>query len=103
MLVGVEMAGTPGAGLHLIEYQGGMMAIAEGTQRLQERRVRRITPPSPIIGSTITAQVREIAAVTASISFRADGYALRQRSIIAGIFRLAANGDGEQRAAGRRG
>ncbi len=40
MLVGVEMAGTPGAGLHLIEYQGGMMAIAEGTQRLQERRVR---------------------------------------------------------------
>ncbi len=41
MLVGVEMAGTPGAGLHLIEYQGGMMAIAEGTQRLQERRVRR--------------------------------------------------------------
>ncbi len=69
MLVGVEMAGTPGAGLHLIEYQGGMMAIAEGTQRLQERRVRRDHPPSPIIGSTITAQVREeIAAVTASIS-----------------------------------
>ncbi len=29
MLVGVEMAGTPGAGLHLIEYQSGMMAIAE--------------------------------------------------------------------------
>lgn len=27
------------------------------------------------------------------------GNALRQRSIIAGIFRLAANGDGEQRAA----
>lgn len=44
MLVGVEMAGTPGAGLHLIEYQGGMMAIAEGTQRLQERRVRRDHP-----------------------------------------------------------
>ncbi len=44
MLVGVEMAGTPGAGLHLIEYQSGMMAIAEGTQRLQERRVRRDHP-----------------------------------------------------------
>lgn len=69
MLVGVEMAGTPGAGLHLIEYQGGMMAIAEGTQRLQNAGSAGITPPSPIIGSTITAQVREeIAAVTASIS-----------------------------------
>ena len=44
MLVGVEMAGTPGAGLHLIEYQGGVMAIAEGAQRLEERRVRRDHP-----------------------------------------------------------
>ncbi len=70
MLVGVEMAGTPGAGLHLIEYQGGMMAIAEGTQRLQERRVRRDHPAfADNRCSTITAQVREeIAAVTASIS-----------------------------------
>jgi hypothetical protein len=43
--------------------------IAQFAQRLQERRVAGITPPSPIIGSTITAQVREeIAAVTASIS-----------------------------------
>lgn len=76
MLVGVEMAGTPGAGLHLIEYQGGMMAIAEGTQRLQERRVRRDHPAfadnrldDHRAGARITAQVREeIAAVTASIS-----------------------------------
>ncbi len=70
MLVGVEMAGTPGAGLHLIEYQGGMMAIAEGyAAPAGTPGPPGITPPSPIIGSTITAQVREeIAAVTASIS-----------------------------------
>lgn len=69
MLVGVEMAGTPGAGLHLIEYQGGVMAIAEARSAWRNAGSAGITPPSPIIGSTITAQVREeIAAVTASIS-----------------------------------
>lgn len=101
MLVGVEMAGTPGAGLHLIEYQGGMMAIAEGTQRLQERRVRRDHPAfaDNRLDDHRAGARGDRRGDRLDIVIGQMGNALRQRSIIAGIFRLAANGDGEQRAA----
>nr|VXZ85235.1 Uncharacterised protein [Klebsiella pneumoniae] len=101
MLVGVEMAGTPGAGLHLIEYQSGMMAIAEGTQRLQERRVRRDHPAfaDNRLDDHRAGARGDRRGDRLDIVIGQMGNALRQRSIIAGIFRLAANGDGEQRAA----
>lgn len=63
------MAGTARPGLHLIEYQGRVMAIAEVRSAWRNAGSAGITPPSPMIGSTITAQVREeMAAVTASMS-----------------------------------
>lgn len=101
MLVGVEMAGTPGAGLYLIKYQGGMMAIAKGAQRLEERRVRRDHPAfadnrldNHRAGARGDRRSHRLDIVIGQM-----GNALRQRRIITGIFRLAADGDGEQRPA----
>lgn len=41
MLVSIQLAGTPGAGLHFIKNQRCFMLIAQLAQRLQELRIRR--------------------------------------------------------------
>lgn len=77
-----------------------MMAIAKGAQRLEERRVRRDHPAfadnrldNHRAGARGDRRSHRLDIVIGQM-----GNALRQRRIIAGIFRLAADGDGEQRA-----
>lgn len=95
------MAGTARPGLHLIEYQGRVMAIAEGAQRLEERRVSgyHAAFADDRLDDHRTGARRDGRGDRLDVVIGQMGNALRQRSIIAGIFRLAADGDGEQRPA----
>ena len=79
--VGVEMAAATVAALHFIENQQRLMAVAQFAHPLQEFGRGAVTPPSPWIGSRITAQVRsEIAsAKRGQIVERNMGDAGRQR------------------------